>query len=374
MRALRVDAELAGRLAVTGPGPRHRGGAAGRGPGRGRPGRRPRRPDEARPVRGGPAGRGRADRLVRRPADRHSAAMWSAVDGLAGEYRAVDDTLSVPESRADALTDLVLRNVTVSAQVTLGVPVVTDRPAPEVAPGERFRVEWDDDETVVDAVTGVETRYADLDPASREELSWVEETRPRPERPRHPHGPCRHRHRRVRRPAARRRLGRRHHRRQPAGHPAPRRRPRRPRRRHRHPRQPDHHRLPAPEGHRRLRPDPRRHLPDVGLLPPRRTLRPRPHPSLARRPHHTHRARRPSAGATTGSSRPAAGDPPSTPTAPSPGTAPTAPPAPPNPSTASPVEPRGSRPPASEGGPGTGRSPVGDTGGTPTAASTRSPP
>jgi hypothetical protein len=104
-----------------------------------------------------------------------SAAMWSAVESLAGEYRQVDDTLSVPESRADALTDLVLRNVTVSAQVTLGVPVVTDRPAPEPVAGERFRVEWDDDETLIDHATGEEVRYGDLDPASREELSWVEE-------------------------------------------------------------------------------------------------------------------------------------------------------------------------------------------------------
>ena len=35
---------------------------------------------------------------------------------------------AVPESRADAFADLVLRNVKVSAQVTLGVPVVTDGP------------------------------------------------------------------------------------------------------------------------------------------------------------------------------------------------------------------------------------------------------
>ncbi|MGG5257103.1 HNH endonuclease [Phycicoccus avicenniae] len=102
-----------------------------------------------------------------------SAAMWSAVEQLAGEYRQVDDSLSVPESRADALTDLVLRNVTVTAQVTLGVPVVTDRPAPEPEAGERFRVDWDDDDTIIDHTTGVETRYGDLDPATREELSWV---------------------------------------------------------------------------------------------------------------------------------------------------------------------------------------------------------
>ncbi len=73
--------------------------------------------------------------------------MWAAVEELAGDYRQVDEALSVPESRADALADLVLRNVKVSAQVTLGVPVVTDRPAPEQASGTRFRVEWDDDET-----------------------------------------------------------------------------------------------------------------------------------------------------------------------------------------------------------------------------------
>ncbi|QKE83964.1 HNH endonuclease signature motif containing protein [Arthrobacter sp. NEB 688] len=104
-----------------------------------------------------------------------SSAMWTAVEALAGDYRALDDALSLPESRADALTDLVLRNVTVSAQVTLGVPVVTDRPAPEPVAGTRFRVEWDDDDTLVDATTGEFVRYGDLDPQSREELSWLEE-------------------------------------------------------------------------------------------------------------------------------------------------------------------------------------------------------
>ena len=104
-----------------------------------------------------------------------SAAMWSAVEDLAGQYRSIDGDLTLPEARADALADLVLRNVTVSAQVTLGVPVVTDAATPEPVLGERFRVEWDDDETVVDSVTGEVTRYADLDPASREALSWLEE-------------------------------------------------------------------------------------------------------------------------------------------------------------------------------------------------------
>ncbi|QKE84021.1 HNH endonuclease signature motif containing protein [Arthrobacter sp. NEB 688] len=104
-----------------------------------------------------------------------SSAMWAAVEELAGEYRQTDDGLSVPESRADALADLVLRNVKVTAQVTLGVPVVSDRSAPEQAAGTRFRVEWDDDDTLVDATTGEVVRYGDLDAESREELSWLEE-------------------------------------------------------------------------------------------------------------------------------------------------------------------------------------------------------
>ncbi len=49
-----------------------------------------------------------------------SAAAWSAVESLAGEYRAVDPELSLPESRADAFGDLLLRNVDVTAKVTLG--------------------------------------------------------------------------------------------------------------------------------------------------------------------------------------------------------------------------------------------------------------
>ncbi|WP_404348184.1 HNH endonuclease [Phycicoccus jejuensis] len=104
-----------------------------------------------------------------------SSAMWAAVEELAGDYRQSDEALSVPESRADALADLVLRNVKVSAQVTLGVPVVSDRPAPEEQCGTRFRVEWDDEDTLVDAITGEVVRYGDLDPTSREELSWLEE-------------------------------------------------------------------------------------------------------------------------------------------------------------------------------------------------------
>ena len=130
-----------------------------------------------------------------------SAAMVAAVEDLADRHRADDPDLTMAQARADALCDLVLENVTVSAQVTLGIPVISDPAAPRPSapdpstpdpstsgptgsgpaaadePGgpttRRVRVEHDDDETVVDAVTGVETRYADLTAASREELSWV---------------------------------------------------------------------------------------------------------------------------------------------------------------------------------------------------------
>jgi hypothetical protein len=103
-----------------------------------------------------------------------SAAMWAAVESLAGDYRRVDTELSVPESRADALADLVLRDVTVTAQVTLGVPVVTDHPVPEPPETEVVEVPWDPDETVIDACTGQETRYADLTEASQRLLSVTE--------------------------------------------------------------------------------------------------------------------------------------------------------------------------------------------------------
>ena len=110
-----------------------------------------------------------------------SAAMAAAVDELAQQHRAADPELTLAEARADALADLVLENVTVTAQVTLGIPVITEQEpgagaAGEAGPsgGQRVRVDRDDDETVIDSVTGVETRFADLDAASREELSWVE--------------------------------------------------------------------------------------------------------------------------------------------------------------------------------------------------------
>ena len=105
-----------------------------------------------------------------------SAAMWSAVNELAGEHRRDDPGLGLDEARADALTDLVLRNVTVSASVTLGVPVVTGAEETGSACGPRTpdRIQLDDDDTVVDHATGEVTRVGDLRPADREALSTIE--------------------------------------------------------------------------------------------------------------------------------------------------------------------------------------------------------
>jgi hypothetical protein len=108
-----------------------------------------------------------------------STAMWAAVEQLAADTRRDEPELSVEEARADALADLVLENVTVEARVTLGIPVITgpSDAEPEWDPDGwvRTRVERGDDETVIDAVTGEETRMADLTPESREEFSWYEE-------------------------------------------------------------------------------------------------------------------------------------------------------------------------------------------------------
>ncbi|MGL5816449.1 MAG: DUF222 domain-containing protein [Phycicoccus sp.] len=110
-----------------------------------------------------------------------AAAAWSAVDQLAADYRAQDDTLTVGESRADAFGDLLLRNVTVTAKVTLGVPVVTGAdvgvgatPRPSVPSSTRQRADLRDDDEFVDHDTGEVIRVADLSPAVRERLSWVE--------------------------------------------------------------------------------------------------------------------------------------------------------------------------------------------------------
>ncbi len=126
-----------------------------------------------------------------------SAVAWSAVTTLAADYQQVDQSLSIDQARADAMVDLILHRVTVTAEVTLGIPVVTtgteeaagpgagasgpvdwlhqDAPHPEVstdhASGEPrdggpvldvADVEW-----VTDHDTGEVVMVADMIPASR---------------------------------------------------------------------------------------------------------------------------------------------------------------------------------------------------------------
>ena len=58
------------------------------------------------------------------PADR-SAAAWAAICSLGDDYADKDASLTADQARADAFVDLLLTNVTVSASVTLGIPVLT---------------------------------------------------------------------------------------------------------------------------------------------------------------------------------------------------------------------------------------------------------
>ena len=58
------------------------------------------------------------------PAGR-SAAAWAAVSELGDRYADQDPGLTLDQARADAFLDLLLTNVTVTAKVTLGIPVIT---------------------------------------------------------------------------------------------------------------------------------------------------------------------------------------------------------------------------------------------------------
>ena len=62
------------------------------------------------------------------PADR-SAAAWAAIRDLADRYTEADPSLTTDQARGDAFLDLLLTNVTVSAKVTIGIPVITTDPA-----------------------------------------------------------------------------------------------------------------------------------------------------------------------------------------------------------------------------------------------------
>ncbi|XVX20118.1 HNH endonuclease signature motif containing protein [Actinomycetota bacterium] len=52
-----------------------------------------------------------------------SARMWACITTLADTYTTDDPTLTADAARADALADLVLGNATITAQVTLGIPI-----------------------------------------------------------------------------------------------------------------------------------------------------------------------------------------------------------------------------------------------------------
>ena len=67
---------------------------------------------------------GSTDWWARLPAAR-SAAAWAAVQDLGDQYVRKDPDLTLDQARADALIDLLLTNVTVTAQVTLGIPILT---------------------------------------------------------------------------------------------------------------------------------------------------------------------------------------------------------------------------------------------------------
>jgi hypothetical protein len=54
-----------------------------------------------------------------------SAAAWAAVRDLGDTYATKDPDLTLEQARADALMDLLLTNVTVTAHVTLGIPILT---------------------------------------------------------------------------------------------------------------------------------------------------------------------------------------------------------------------------------------------------------
>src|SRR6478609_4661042 len=78
--------------------------------------------DRAVQVTPGPDGT--TDWWARLPAGRPAAA-WAAIRDLADRYTKKDPHLTLDQARADAFIDLLLTNVTVTAKVTLGIPVIT---------------------------------------------------------------------------------------------------------------------------------------------------------------------------------------------------------------------------------------------------------
>ena len=77
-----------------------------------------------RAVQVSPGPDGTTDWWARIPAAK-SAAAWAAVRDLADTYTSEDPDLTLDQARADAFIDLLLTNVTVTAKITLGIPVLT---------------------------------------------------------------------------------------------------------------------------------------------------------------------------------------------------------------------------------------------------------
>ena len=78
-----------------------------------------------KPGRAGQPRPGLHHRLVARLPAGSSAAAWAAIRDLVDRYTTKDPDLTLDQARADAFIDLLLTNVTVTAKVTLGIPVIT---------------------------------------------------------------------------------------------------------------------------------------------------------------------------------------------------------------------------------------------------------
>ena len=63
-----------------------------------------------------------------------SVSMWAAIETLAAQYRADNPQLTVAQSRADALVDLVLSDVQVTTTATLIIPTTSPPPADPADP------------------------------------------------------------------------------------------------------------------------------------------------------------------------------------------------------------------------------------------------
>ena len=168
--------------------------------------------------------------------------------------------LTLDQARADALADLVLSNVTVTAKVTLGIPVITGTDAVQAKDAAAAAAAADGrttgvagaglgaDFSVLAALNGCEVPgIGFIDADTVEALLAVVPTD-------------------IGRALLDARTG------ALIGV--------------------GDQRLPTAPRDEGLRRHPRRHLPDVGMHPPSHGLRHRPRPTLARRPHHPHQPRR----------------------------------------------------------------------------------